>query len=163
MTYHQIKLGHACERYVQQTNNSHLRKIIAQFRTGSHWLHIETGRHKKLAKQDRTCPMCFYKLTNPGITPECWDAFDSDDESSGHIEDDYHAILDCSGYTYARELFQDLSPESHHIYQPVSQPATMQQAGQVPYLDQNDAHEQSLGQSDGSLPGPEQTLNQSII
>ena len=37
----------------------------------------------------------------------------------------------------------------------------MQQAGQVPYLDQNDAHEQSLGQSDGSLPGPEQTLNQS--
>ena len=39
----------------------------------------------------------------------------------------------------------------------------MQQAGQVPYLDQNDAHEQSLGQSDVSLPGPEQTLNQSII
>ena len=38
----------------------------------------------------------------------------------------------------------------------------MQQAGQVPYLDQNDAYEQSLGQSDGSLPGSEQTLNQSI-
>ena len=38
----------------------------------------------------------------------------------------------------------------------------MQQPGQAPYLDQNDAHEQSLGQSDGSLPGPEQTLNQSI-
>ena len=36
----------------------------------------------------------------------------------------------------------------------------MQQAGQVAYLDQNDAHEQSLGQSDGSLPGPEQTRNQ---
>ena len=36
----------------------------------------------------------------------------------------------------------------------------MQQAGQVPHLDQNDALEQSLGQSDGSLPGPEQTLNQ---
>ena len=36
----------------------------------------------------------------------------------------------------------------------------MQQAGQLPYFDQNDAHEQSLGQSDGSLPGPEQTLNQ---
>ena len=50
----------------------------------------------------------------------------------------------------------------NHIYQPISQPATVQQAGQVPYLDQNDAHEQSLGQSDGSLPGPEQTLNQSI-
>ena len=38
----------------------------------------------------------------------------------------------------------------------------MQQAGQVPDLDQNDAHEQSLGQSDGSLPGPKQTLNDSV-
>ena len=53
-------------------------------------------------------------------------------------------------------------PESHHIYQPVSQPATMQQAGQVPHLDQYDAHEQSLGQSDGSLPGPSKSIiNQS--
>ena len=39
-------------------------------------------------------------------------AFDSDDESSGHIEDEHHAIFDCSGYTYARELFQDLC-QSH--------------------------------------------------
>ena len=30
--------------------------------------------------------MCFFKLTNPGIALECWVAFDSDDESSGHIE-----------------------------------------------------------------------------
>ena len=35
----------------------------------------------------------------------------------------------------------------------------MQQAGQISYLDQNDAHEQSLGQCDGSLPGPRHTLN----
>ena len=95
MTYHQIKLGYACEPHIQQAYNRHLRKIIAQFRTGSHWLHIETGRHKKLAKQDRTCPTCFYKLTNPGIAPESWDAFDSNDESSGHIEDEHHAIFDC--------------------------------------------------------------------
>ena len=65
--------------------------------------------HKKLAKQDRTCPMCFYKLTNPGIAPECWDAFASDDESSGHIEDEHRAIFDCSGYTYARELLKVIS------------------------------------------------------
>ena len=48
MTYHQIKLAYACEPYIQQANNSHLRKIIAQFRTGPHWLHIKTGRLKKL-------------------------------------------------------------------------------------------------------------------
>ena len=52
--------------------------------------------------------MCFFKLTNPGIAPECWAAFHSDDERSGHIEDEHHATFDCSGYTYARELFQDL-------------------------------------------------------
>ena len=123
MTYHQIKLGYACEPYIQQANNNHLRKIIAQFRTGSHWLHLETGRHKKLAKQDRTCPMCFYKLTNPGIAPECWDAFGSDDKSSGHIEDEHDAIFDASGYTYARELFQDLF-QSHitSISQLLNQP-----------------------------------------
>ena len=108
VTYSHIKLGYACEPYIQQANNSHLRRIIAQFRTGSHWLNIETGRHKKLPKQDRTCPLCAFKLTNPGLPPECWDAFDSDDETSGHIEDEHHAIFDCSGYVYAREHFQDL-------------------------------------------------------
>ena len=36
MNYHQIKLGYACEPYIQQANNNHLRKIIAQFCTGSH-------------------------------------------------------------------------------------------------------------------------------
>ena len=123
MTYHQIKQGNACEPCTQQANNSHLRKITAQYRTGSHWLHIETGCHKRLAKQDRTCPMCFYKLTNPGIAPECWDGFDSDDESSGHIEDEHHAIFNCSGYTYARELFHDLF-QSHitSISQSLNQP-----------------------------------------
>ena len=67
MTYHQIKLGYACEPYIQQANNSHLRNIIAQFRTGSQWLHMETGRHKKLEKEARTCPMCAFKLIDPFI------------------------------------------------------------------------------------------------
>ena len=53
--------------------------------------------------------MCFYKLTSPGIAPECWDAFESDDESSGHIENEHHAIFDCS----LTESWQDIHmPES---------------------------------------------------
>ena len=59
-------------------------------------------------RQLRTCPICFFKLKNPGLPPECWDAFDSDDESSGRIEDEHHAIFDCSGYVHAREHFRDL-------------------------------------------------------
>ena len=66
-TYSHIKIGYASEPYIQQTNNRHLRKIIAQFRTGSHWLHIGTGRHKKLEKEDRICPM----YTHVRIQAEC--------------------------------------------------------------------------------------------
>ena len=63
-----IKMGYASDPYIQQTNNRHLRKIIAQFRTGSHWLHTETGRHKKLENKDRICPMCAFRLSNPGLS-----------------------------------------------------------------------------------------------
>ena len=107
-TYSHIKTGYTSEPYIQQTNNRHLRKIIAQFCTGSHGLHVETGRHKKLEKEDRTCPMCAFKPRNPGLPAELWDAFDSEDDSDGPIEDEHHASFDCPGYMYAREQFQDL-------------------------------------------------------
>ena len=54
VTSRHIKLGYACEPYIQLANNSHLRSIIAEFRTGSHWLTIEIGRDKKLFRQDRS-------------------------------------------------------------------------------------------------------------
>ena len=105
-TYSHIKTGYASEPNIQQTINRNLRTIIAQLRTGSHWLHIETGRHKKLEEEDRTCPMCAFKLSSPGVRAELWDAFDSADDSDGSIEDEHHAIFDCPGYMYAREHFR---------------------------------------------------------
>lgn len=57
----------------------------------------------------------------------------------------------------AREL---LHPESRTHWQPDFQPASNQWGGQISYLGQHDAPEQSLGQSDGCLPGPGQSLNQ---
>ena len=30
--------------------------------------------------------MCSFKLTNPGLAPKCWDAFDSDDESFCRVD-----------------------------------------------------------------------------
>ena len=69
---------------------------------------METGRHKKLEKEDGTCPMCAFKLSNPGLPAELWDAFVSDDDSDGPIEDEHHAIFDCPGDMYAREQFKDL-------------------------------------------------------
>ena len=52
--------------------------------------------------------MCAFKLINPGLPAELWDAFDSDDESDGPVEDQQHAIFNCPGYMYAREQFEDL-------------------------------------------------------
>ena len=106
--YRSIKIGYACEPYIQQTSNRHLRRILAQFRTGSHWLNIETGRHRKQDRKDRTCPMCTHGIINPGLPPEEFDAFDSDEECSNPIEDEHHAIFDCSAYAVAREQYRDL-------------------------------------------------------
>ena len=75
--YRSIKLSYGCEPYIQQTSNRHLRRIIAQFRTGSHWLNIETGRHKKLERKDRICPMCSHRIINPNLAPEYFDSFEN--------------------------------------------------------------------------------------
>ena len=53
-TYNSIEEGYNCEPYIRQCHNRHLGRILAQFCTGSHWLHIETGRHKKLDVNDRS-------------------------------------------------------------------------------------------------------------
>ena len=97
-TYRDVKVGYGCEPYIQQSNNRHLRQIVAQFRTGSHWLNIETGRHKKVDRSGRICPMCVGKITNPDVLADCFDAFDSDEDAPDPIEDEHHAIFECSAY-----------------------------------------------------------------
>ena len=47
--------------------------------------------------------MCTHRIINPGLTPEEFDAFDSDEECSDPIEDEHHAIFDCSAYADGRE------------------------------------------------------------
>ena len=69
LMYRSIKIGYACEPYIQQTSNRHLRRILAQFCSGSHWLNIETGRRRKHDRKDRTCPMCTHRIINPGLPP----------------------------------------------------------------------------------------------
>ena len=52
--------------------------------------------------------LCNYKVVNPGLDAAQFDSFDTDDEATDPIEDEHHAIFACSGYVYARQLFQDL-------------------------------------------------------
>ena len=56
LVYRGIKEGYQCEPYIQTSRNRHLRSIMARFRTGSRWLHVETGRHTSTDRSDRTCP-----------------------------------------------------------------------------------------------------------
>ena len=104
--------------------------------------------------------MCTFKLSNPGLPAALWDAFDSDDDSDGPIEDERHAILDCPGYVYARHQFQDLF--QRHITT-VSQFLNQPQCNRLAkFLTWIRTCCKNKAQSDGSLPDPEQTLNQSI-
>ena len=109
-TYRDVKVGYGCEPYIQQSNNRHLRRIVAQFRTGSHWLNIETGRHKKVDRSGRICPMCVGRITYSDVPADCFDAFDSDEDAPDPIEDEHHAIFECSAYATTRQMFSDLFP-----------------------------------------------------
>ena len=67
--------------------------------------------------------MCAFKLSDPGLPAELWNAFDSDDDSDGPTEDEHHVIFDCPSYMYDREQFQDLFQShitivSHFLNQP---------------------------------------------
>ena len=103
-----IQEGYTCEPYISQSRNKHLRRILAQFRTGSHWLGIETGRHKHVPALERFCPACSYKWVNPGLPADQFDSFDSDEESTDPVEDEHHVFFYCPGYIYARQLFPDI-------------------------------------------------------
>ena len=68
---------------------------------------LYTHRDRQASRENRTCPLCNYQVVNPGLDAAHFDSFDSDDEAADPIEDEHHAIFACSGYVYARQLFQD--------------------------------------------------------
>ena len=51
-----IKHELGCENYVSMQLPKHLRSYIAQIRTGTLPLRIETGRFRKLKIEERLCP-----------------------------------------------------------------------------------------------------------
>ena len=109
LVYRSVKFGYQCEPYIKHSSNRHLRRILAQFRTGSHWLRVETGRHCQLDREDRTCPICPHHVEKPENIPDrLFDNFDSDSDASDPIEDEQHAVFDCPSYIYVRSLFLDL-------------------------------------------------------
>ena len=76
-----------------------LRIIITRWRLSCFDLAIETGRYHGIARQDRLCVFCDV------------------------LEDEHHAIFDCTAYVSIREQYQDLlqdNPSVNEILNPKS-------------------------------------------
>jgi exonuclease III len=81
-TYQKFKTSLTQEPYLNILRNRTTRKKLAQLRTSSHKLHIETGRYNKTDLANRTCMIC----------------------CKNDIEDEEHFLIHCQAYTNNREL-----------------------------------------------------------
>ena len=86
-TYCIFKEGRKEESYLSVDIPRRLKKQIARFRTGSHNLEIEVGRHNKIALDDRVCKHC------------------RDNCNRSVIEDEFHVLLECPKYEDIREFY----------------------------------------------------------
>ena len=74
------------ELYLSLNIPRRLRTNLARFRTSSHCLEIEIGRHYNLAREDRLCKLCgTYNIIA--------------------IEDEYHVLFHCPSYKHLREVY----------------------------------------------------------
>ena len=84
-TYYSIKQHHRMEPYIYEAKNAHMRKIVARFRCGLHWLQINVGRHRHIERQERFCLSCKHA-----------------------IDDEMHALFSCPVYDNLRVKYNDL-------------------------------------------------------
>ena len=91
--YFSFKRHFRMEPYIWEAKNSHLRKIIARFRTGNHWLQVNVGRYTGVAREQRFCTRC-----------------------TDVVEDELHAIFDCPDFDLLRCKFSDLFSGCSDLY-----------------------------------------------
>ena len=97
-TYRVFKSSFTREPYLDLVRNRNQRSFITRLRTGSHHLHIETGRWTRPVTpvDQRTCSVCTPVSSGPG--------------SQTHIDDEYHFLMSCPKFKNVREIaFQDVS------------------------------------------------------
>ncbi len=86
-TYMLFKETREAELYLYLCMPRKLRTALARFRTGSHCLEIEVGRHKSLSIEDRLCRICGESI------------------NSIAVEDEYHVLFHCVGYNEIRNMY----------------------------------------------------------
>ena len=84
-TYSLFKKDFQLEPYLLHVKDKHIRSAIGRFRTSSHILRIETGRHQK-PKLDICKRTCLFCTTND-------------------IDDEYHLLLTCQFHRTERAIF----------------------------------------------------------
>ena len=71
------------------------RARLAQLRTGSHWLRVESGRWQRLERDQRVCSHCVVAT----------------------VEDESHMVFDCPKYAGLRQQYADLfAVDSRELY-----------------------------------------------
>ena len=84
-TYKHLKTEIGTERYLGLIPCPVKRATMSKFRLSNHSLMIEKGRHIKIRKEQRFCPIC-----------------------PNEIEDEKHFLLNCEGYKNERRVFFDI-------------------------------------------------------
>ena len=88
-SYAKFKYQIVLESYLDNPLDFHTRKSMAMIRTSSHNLRVETGRHKKIEKEMRTCQICIHK---------------------NDVEDEQHFLIKCDAFSVIRNnLFISIS------------------------------------------------------
>ena len=82
--YNRVKDTFCKEQYLDYVNNYYDRANLTKLRISAHELHIETGRHKNIAREDRHCKWCKLSM---GI---------------GTVEDEDHLLHTCDLYAQIR-------------------------------------------------------------
>ena len=79
-TYKSFKKDFYFEPYLDLIDNVKMRQTITRFRTSSHALHIESGRHSNTPLDLRVCGICKTK-----------------------VEDEFHFLIECPFYNEQRQ------------------------------------------------------------
>ena len=72
--------GYSIAEYVTAVRELRCRRGLTELRTGKHWGAEETGRHRRVAREQRLCPHCVAA------------------GQPGGVEDTHHIVFDCPIY-----------------------------------------------------------------
>jgi hypothetical protein len=87
------------EPYLSLIGKRQHARVLSQFRTGSHWLGIQTGRYKGVTREERLCVRC----------------------DLGVVDDEFHCLTQCPCFNHLRQKYNIVSQGATDITSYLSQ------------------------------------------